>query len=659
MEFAGAGNGWTNISRDTLVHPGIQIRRGIRGNGVKDRVAAQGTCTFVLDNMRSNSAARQGYYWPDNANCRLGFAEGIGIRVVVISAPVGVETVFVGRVDSIKAVAGNRGRRDVTVTAVDWMEEAAQFKIRGLETLDTVRADELITALLAIMPHQPAATSLDVGKDTFAFAFDSVRDGSTNAMSELSRIAMSGYDYVYLKRDGTLRYENRDYRFVHNIAPQVTLDNTMLSMDPNRNTEKIINRVEATAHPRAVDAAFAVLFSLQDKPLIAPGGSLTIRGDYTDPDKPGERIGAVDVQEALEPGLDYIADTAQATAAGTADTPATIRPASTGAYNSFTGSAADVADESDATGMQPSAGLVYHSFVMDDVAAPDNAVVTGVRLHMRIQHNDSDPKFLVLYPMLRLNGIDLFYGATFSTTTAGIYDIEQVCVTPPGAGDWTVGALNALEAGVAFNWNGATPTLLRLKVELVYAGHVEPTDRTDDFTIVVTAGGNSAEFVITNNGTDGAYLTKLQIRGRKITTYEPVVVVSEDSASISDFGERPESFDMPYQGDSTLAKAAADYILSLYKRPVSYVETVSVLANRNTSLMSAAITVDVSSLISIAEPVTGISRKYFVNGVDLNIGSRGLIVATWILAPADETSFWVLGESGRSELGDTTVVGPF
>jgi hypothetical protein len=77
---------------------------------------------------------------------------------------------------------------------------------------------------------------------------------------------------------------------------------------------------------------------------------------------------------------------------------------------------------------------------------------------------------------------------------------------------------------------------------------VASTDRTADFSIDFAPGSNSAKAVIANNGTDGAYATKFEIRGKRLFAYEPVTLEAKDEPSVDTYGERYKKFDMPYQG---------------------------------------------------------------------------------------------------------------
>jgi hypothetical protein len=671
LELQGAGNGWTNVSRDVLVTPGVQIRRAIRGSGVNDLVAAAGSCTFTLDNMRSNSAGIPGYYSPDHPSCRPGFSETIGVRVIVVSPAVGQEIEFLGTIDELKPVPGNRGRRDVSVTCVDWMEEAAEFMLSGLQTQAEKRGDQLLTTLLAASGlKQPAGTSFDTGKETYAFAFESIRDGQQSARAEMDRIAHSGGDRIFTRRDGVLRYENREYRLINNVAPSLRLDNAMLAMAPIRSRSRVVNRLDVTAHPRSVDTGFVVLYSLQEQPFLSPGETRTIRGNFTDPDKPGSQIGAVEVQDP-EAGTDFIASKTSTAITSLPNAAATLLPIAEGHYTTFAlgGSTATkitaVSDGSDSTYVGPSenGGLTRQSFLFAPIVdAPDTAPVASVKAVYRFYNNQPNGGF-VGYPMVRLGGIDLDLNTPTGYYETGTFGAQtfSVLLPRPGGGDWTVGDVNASDVGVFFNWGGARPFLLNISLVVAYTSETSidtEDDATADFAVTADPGGNSATIDITNNGTAGAYLMRLQIRGKRVFSYDPVTVVSSDSTSITRNGLRPDTFDMPYQGDSSIAQMFAAYVVSLRKDPRTDIEQITILGNRSDVLMNAALRLDVSSLIEVIEPVTGVSSKYWINGVDLSLARGGLVHATWLLERADPTVYWVLGVAGRSEVGQTTIVGP-
>jgi hypothetical protein len=193
-------------------------------------------------------------------------------------------------------------------------------------------------------------------------------------------------------------------------------------------------------------------------------------------------------------------------------------------------------------------------------------------------------------------------------------------------------------------------------------------DLTANFTVTATYGGNSVDYTITNNGTAAGYVTKLQARGQAVFDYGAAVAEALDATSISSIGERLLKVDMPYQSDQALAMAAANYFLKLYKDPKTYVDSVSVVGNYSDTLMTAALSVDISSRIALRETVTGLSDVdasglpvgYFVNGVQLDVGEDNDVMATWAVSPVSAyVAYWLLGLAGFSEIGETTVLGDF
>ena len=667
LELNGDGNGWTTVTGDVFDVPGIHIERGHRGNSIKERVAPAGTASLSFINAGRGGIENR--YNPDHPSCRLGFREGIGIWIE-LAGSMGIETVFRGRVDDIAPSIGNRGRAaiETKVTCVDWMEEAANTEVTGLATQTNKRADELLTTLLTVDGlRQPVGTSFDTGRDTFGFAFDGLSKGKGTVRAEIGRIVESGgLEYAHVLRDGTFRYENRGYRVDNNQYPAFTFDNTMFTMRPLRTASRVINRMEVTVHPRLADTDFSVLWSMEDRPLLNPGETRKFKGQYKDSDIPGKFVGAVEVQTTLVAGQDYIASIQQALASGTPDTPITLYPTAVGFYTGgSTGSISNLGDGNDSTGMTPVGAIAKHSVTLTQITAASNAAVSGVRFKVRIDHSPQGAGgFFVFYPQVRLNGIDLDIKTAGGSNHASAY---QAGITqeffevplPPGGSTWNVGAANDVEFVWYWNWGGdlsALPALVHVEATLLYAAAVEELDRTADFTATAIDGGKEAEFEVTNNGTEGAYLVRLQIRGKRLTANEPVELIALDEDSIDDNGKRDESFSCHYLGDSAVGQGVADYVVSQWKDPFTHLDVVSIMGNRSDVLMRAAMTVDVSTLIAIKERRSGIDRKYFVNGVSLDIRRNGVVYASWVLTPADPQNYFTIGES---EIGGDDAIAPY
>lgn len=155
------------------------------------------------------------------------------------------------------------------------------------------------------------------------------------------------------------------------------------------------------------------------------------------------------------------------------------------------------------------------------------------------------------------------------------------------------------------------------------------------------------------------WLTSLTVTGKPIKSYEPVVFRAEAGAALmSRAGENILEFDQPYQTDLTRGSDAANYLQAGWgqERTVARSLMTRVGAGSPAALITAALKADVGDLVAITETMTGLaSEHYFVNGISTRIG-RGVVETELRLAPRELQS-WVLGVSGFSELGETTVLG--
>lgn len=288
------------IEGDVQRVPSIQLDYGIPGAGPLDLVASTGRLTFALNNGPGNSANLTGYYSPGHANCRSGFAIGIGIRLVYRLAGVTYYK-FSGTLDSIDAISGKYGERKTLCTVVDWLDEAAIFR-PNVATQVSKRADEILTTLVAAVPRQPKGTSFATGDSTFTYALDNDLNEKDPVLTVLQRLAQSENGRIYVKGDttsgGILTFESRSTRYVPSSV--ATFNDTMIGLSAPFDRSLLINRVKATTHPRTVDAAATtVLFTLaQVSPSIhtvAGGSSVVIEGDYSDAANRSARVGGTDM----------------------------------------------------------------------------------------------------------------------------------------------------------------------------------------------------------------------------------------------------------------------------------------------------------------------------------------------------------------------------
>lgn len=337
------GTGFAPIT-DVLAEPGITIRIGIDGSGPSDLVARTGTLQFSLDNSARNSVGRVGAYSPYHVNKVSGWGLGRRCRLQLEDPNTFERTVrFIGSIDAIDPVAGQY--TSVAVTVTDWMDEAARWTLTpdiGEQVSKT--GDEILTAILAQMPRQPAATLFDAGDDVYPYALHTSAISGQTALSEFGNLARSGFALIYQKADGTLRYEGRHARLLDTTSDWVLEDGDLKDLSLPTTRDELVNTVYTTIHPTIVDPLPTTLVYDQTNVIsLTPGVPQFLLGPYRNP-VTGDPIGATDVQ-AQVPGTDYLVNTTSDGSGTdvTADTTVAVTVGGSGAGFTITESSASSA----------------------------------------------------------------------------------------------------------------------------------------------------------------------------------------------------------------------------------------------------------------------------------------------------------------------------
>ena len=232
---------------------------------------------------------------------------GIGVRVLFTYAAT-TSLRFVGRIAQIQPLGGTRFERKVIITAYDWVDELARFKMAGIPTQIDKRSDEVLTAILDAMPLQPTGRVMATGVDVYSYALDSSRDESSYALTECQKVAQSEAGYVFVNRLGQFVFQSRHTRPAVG-TDAYTFDNTMQDLDAMRSRDVIFNRIQAIAHPRRVDGSVVTLYTLQSVTRVFAGEVATIFGGYVDPLQQAARVGGFDMVAPVAT-TDYAMNTA-------------------------------------------------------------------------------------------------------------------------------------------------------------------------------------------------------------------------------------------------------------------------------------------------------------------------------------------------------------
>jgi hypothetical protein len=310
-ELAG-GVGWTDVTPDCRSAGETVLTYGIRGSGPSARLASTGMLTLTMNNI--NTAGLVGRYSPSGPNKRTGF--GLGIRVRISFGFAGTTYwKWVGIIDRIVPESG-KGTYLSRVTCVDWMDFAAKYEVQGVPVSLAVRADTIITALLAASPVQPNAVLLGTGTDQYVFAPAAGSAQTYSLASELQRLVMSEVGLCVL-RGGTSFANASRLTFIPRTAltsspynaSQGTIDNTMLvTLSPEVSREQALNLFRTTVHPRKFDDSaqpYKVLYSLGSTQAINAGATLTWTANYTDPDQLAAKVSAYEMQTPVN-GVDIV-----------------------------------------------------------------------------------------------------------------------------------------------------------------------------------------------------------------------------------------------------------------------------------------------------------------------------------------------------------------
>lgn len=165
-------------------------------------------------------------------------------------------------------------------------------------------------------------------------------------------------------------------------------------------------------------------------------------------------------------------------------------------------------------------------------------------------------------------------------------------------------------------------------------------DANGDLSITVANGANSSDWTIENTSGHYVYINLVNIFGQGIYYFNPVEVVAETGDA-----DREMKYDFHYLASQSLARGFLVRLLERASSETPDIESVSFYADANSTLMDAAMDLDIGDRITLAETATGISGQYTINKVTYVIETDGTLRCEWGLEPADVNNYFKLDSS--------------
>ena len=284
-----SSDGYVSVMADVRRDSAPVAFWGLRSGSPTDKVAETGTFTFTLDNSEAGSGG-VGYYSPDNATLRAGFAIGTPVRVKMTD---GVTTLYkLYYISSINPEPGSYRGRGTNITATDFMARLGVQYADTLTVLTNKKTDEALTTLIASCSIAPLATDYSAGPYNLAYVFHDIDGRKTTVLNALQRLLQSDMNYCVCDADSTggetLVYQTR--QDTQGETSFATFTDTMTGLSLLHADDRIYNDVAVISYPVNLGAAVEVVYSYPREQQIIAGESVTFTARYRDPSASGESI---------------------------------------------------------------------------------------------------------------------------------------------------------------------------------------------------------------------------------------------------------------------------------------------------------------------------------------------------------------------------------
>lgn len=166
------------------------------------------------------------------------------------------------------------------------------------------------------------------------------------------------------------------------------------------------------------------------------------------------------------------------------------------------------------------------------------------------------------------------------------------------------------------------------------------TDKTDKLVVSAEVAANNVNIHVVNDDASTIYVTKLQVRGTPLTTYQRQKVSAIDADSIADYGLHKKLISMYFVEDLATVTSAAQRYRDRFKSPVRRIDRVTVnYLNAPDALLTLEATQPMGKVLRYNSTKLGITNgDYIITGIERLIvpgvgGVSGTDLNTYLLEP--------------------------
>ena len=167
--------------------------------------------------------------------------------------------------------------------------------------------------------------------------------------------------------------------------------------------------------------------------------------------------------------------------------------------------------------------------------------------------------------------------------------------------------------------------------------------RTSDLIVSTDIGATSAEITLRNKGQTRLYVTKLQLRGTPLRTYNKETITQENADSIYNynrFGLPPMTFKALDDGD--LLDRLASVLQGRYASPTIRITTLMLaLRDDDHTFNNRVLRLSVGDSFNVQDSFTGHNRRYTIYG-EAHTVMNNMHTVSFMLRPRDFANYFVI-----------------